>query len=87
MLCLSPGHALIDIKLLFSVNVFKYTPWEFPVPKIRFSQNGSESQKSENWVFRFEYSFQTRLMGRNDISDQLCTQNDYKPNRKCTKKR
>ena len=79
------GHALIDIKLFHSVNVFKYTPLGVSGPKNIFPQTGSELQKSENGCFRFRNDFQNRLLGTNYISDQFCTQKDPKQNEKCTK--
>ena len=61
--------------------------WEFLVPKIIFSQTGSDSQKSEKLRFRLRYRFETRLLGANHTPYRFCTQKDPKPNQKCTKKR
>ena len=66
------GHVLIDIKLILSINVFKYTPLAVSGPKNTiFFQTGTESQKIENWRFHFRYSFQTRLNSINHIFDQF----------------
>ena len=43
------GHVFINIKLVFSVHFFKYTPLGVSGPKkFDFPQTGSESQKREN---------------------------------------
>ena len=81
------GHMMIDIKLILSVNVFKIPPLGVSGPKNKiFCKPEVNHKKSENLGFLFGYSFQTRLKGTNGISDRFCTQNDYKPNRKCTRK-
>ena len=58
------SYVEIDIDYFFSVNVFKYNPLVFFGPKNDiFHKPEVSHKKSENWRFRFRYSFQTRLKG------------------------
>ena len=53
MLCAPHSHVLIDIKLILSV-----TPWEFPVPKIRFfSKPEVNHKKVKIAVFALDIAF------------------------------
>ena len=65
------GHVLIDIKLILSVSIFKYTPLGVSGPKNKiFPKPEVNHKKVKIDVFALD-SFQTRLMSINHIFDRF----------------